>query len=378
VASSALFPPRFPRHAWFSRRALAGTMNGVASTPASGPAGAVRDLVALPKAHLHLHLVGGMRPETLREFAMADGLPLPSALTRRLGGAGGPLRVTHDGWFRFQRLYDAARAVLTSPARLRRVIGEIARDERADGACWVELQVDPSGYVGVLGGLVPVVEMLTDAVRDAGRAAGIGMVLVLAANRTRHPGDAATIARLAVRYREAGVVGFGLSNDERRGPPQVFGQAFRIARRGDLLLVPHGGETNGADSVRHCVELGAHRIGHGVRAVEDPDLLDLLARRGIACEVCPTSNVALGIAPSVEQVPLRKLLDAGVPVALGADDPLLFGARLVAQYRLARTALGFDDAALAQVARYSLLTSAAPETLKQRGLAGVDRWLHGD
>jgi adenosine deaminase len=172
------------------------------------------------------------------------------------------------------------------------------------------------------------------------------------------------------------VVGFGLSNDERRGMARDFDRAFTIARRGGLLSAPHGGELTGPSSVRDCLDdLRAARIGHGVRAAEDPLLLRRLADSGVTCEVCPASNVALGVYTKPQDVPLRTLFDAGVPMALGADDPLLFGSRLAAQYELAREHHDFADAELAELARQSVRASAAPEAVKAELLADVDAWL---
>ncbi|ELP63303.1 putative adenosine deaminase, partial [Streptomyces turgidiscabies Car8] len=188
--------------------------------------------------------------------------------------------------------------------------------------------------------------------------------------------DARTLARLAVRYADRGVVGFGLSNDERRGMARDFDRAFAIAREGGLLSAPHGGELTGPSSVRDCLDdLHASRIGHGVRAAEDPRLLKRLADRQITCEVCPASNVALGVYEKPEDVPLRKLFEAGVPLALGADDPLLFGSRLAAQYEIAREYHAFTDAELAELARQSVRGSAAPEDVRAKLLAGIDDWL---
>jgi adenosine deaminase len=172
------------------------------------------------------------------------------------------------------------------------------------------------------------------------------------------------------------VTGFGLSDDERRGPAHDFAAAFRIAERAGLLLVPHGGELAGPASVAACLDdLHANRIGHGIRAAEDPALVKRLAAEGITCEVCPSSNVALGIAAAPSQVPLRYLFEAGVPIALGADDPLLFGPRLAAQYEIARHAHGFTDAELADLARASVLASVAPDPLRRDMLTGIDAWL---
>jgi len=220
------------------------------------------------------------------------------------------------------------------------------------------------------------VELVLAAARAASDATGVGIGVIIAANRTKHPLEARTLARLAGQYAGRGVVGFGLSNDERRGHARDFAPAFRIADRAGLLLAPHGGELAGPDSVRACLDdLQAHRIGHGVAAANDPDLTKRLAAAGITLEVCPTSNVALGVAAKPADVPLCALLDAGVPVALGADDPLLFGSRLTAQYELARAVFGLADADIAELARTSVRCSAAPPATAAALLAGIDAWL---
>src|SRR5215470_8326902 len=217
------------------------------------------------------------------------------------------------------------------------------------------MHFDASGYAARLGGLTPVVELVLDAAAAAVAATGVGIGVIIAANRTRHPLDARTLARLAAAHAGRGVVGFGLSNDERRGAAAEFAPAFRIAARGGLLAVPHGGELSGPASVRACLDdLHADRIGHGVAAVRDARLTERIAAAGITLEVCPASNVALGVAATPADVPLRTLIAAGIPVALGADDPLLFGQRLTAQYQLARQAHGLSDDQLAQLARMSV------------------------
>ncbi|AIR99949.1 adenosine deaminase [Streptomyces glaucescens] len=338
----------------------------------------VRDLSELPKAHLHLHFTGSMRPGTLLELADKYGVRLPDALTEALVSGEPPsLRATDErGWFRFQRLYDAARSCLRAPEDIQRLVREAAEEDVRDGSGWLEIQVDPTSYAPRLGGLIPALEVILDAVDTAARETGLGMRVLVAANRMKHPLDARTLARLAVRYADRGVVGFGLSNDERRGMARDFDRAFAIAREGGLLSAPHGGELAGPSSVRDCLDdLHANRIGHGVQAAQDPRLLKRLADRQVTCEVCPASNVALGVYDKPEDVPLRTLFEAGVPMALGADDPLLFGSRLAAQYEIAREHHGFSDAELAELARQSIRASVAPEGVKAELLAGVDEWL---
>jgi adenosine deaminase len=333
-----------------------------------------RPLAALPKAHLHLHFTGSMRHRTVVELAEEQGVWLPDALTVEwppdLSAA------DEKGWFRFQRLYDLARSVLRTEASVRRLVLEAAEDERAEGSQWLEIQVDPSGYAASFGGITAFTDLVLDAARQATAATGVTVVLVIAANRIRHPLDARTLARLAGQYAGRGVVGFGLSNDERRGEALAFAKAFGIARSAGLLLTPHGGELRGPESVWSCLDaLGASRIGHGVRSVEDPMLVAHLADAGITLEICPRSNVALGVYPDIASVPLRALYEAGIPVALGADDPLLFGSRLLDQYEAARNVHGFTDPELAELARMSVRGSAAPDDVRQRMLADIDRWL---
>jgi adenosine deaminase len=333
-----------------------------------------RALAALPKAHLHMHFTGAMRHATLVDLAAERGLALPESLTDcwppRLSAA------DERGWFRFQRLYDIARSVITRPAHVRRLLRETAEDERAEGSGWLEIQVDPSGYAARFGGLTPVVEMVLGAAREATAVTGVGIGVIIASNRTKHPLEARTLARLAARYAGEGVIGFGLSNDERRGTAAEFAPAFRIAARSGLLSVPNGGELLGPASVRACLdELNADRIGHGIAAARDRDLTKRLAGGRITLEVCPTSNVALGIAATAADVPLAALLNDAVPVALGADDPLLFGQRLTAQYEIARHAHGLADDQIAELARMSVRGSAAPAATAARLLAGIDAWL---
>src|SRR3954466_8079347 len=229
-----------------------------------------------------------MRHSTLLHLAEREGIPLPDALVEnwppQLSAA------DEKGWFRFQRLYDVARSVLRTPDDVRRLVREAAEDDAAEGSRWLELQVDPSGYATTFGGITAFTELVLDAVERAAAEVGIGMAVVIAANRTKHPLDARTLARLAGRYAGRGVAGFGLSNDERRGHTAEFAPAFRIAERAGLLLVPHGGELLGPEHIRPCLDaLHAQRLGHGVRSAEDPELLARIVEAGVALEVCPVS-----------------------------------------------------------------------------------------
>jgi len=336
----------------------------------------MRDLRLLPKAHLHVHFTGSMRPATVADLARQHGIRLPEGVT-----TDAPLRLpaTSRGWFRFQRLYDAARACVRSESDMRRVVSEVIADDAAEGSRRLELQVDPTSYAPFVGGITPALEIVMDEARTAGRAMGVSVGIVVASSRMRHQLEARTLARLAVKYAgdaDGDVMGFGLSNDERRGRTSEFAYAFRMARDAGLASLPHGGELLGADHVEVVLDQRQpDRLGHGVRIVEDQRVLDRVASAGIACEVNPASNVSLGVYQDDAHVPLRTVVDAGVRVALGADDPLLFKSRLVAQYEAARNVHGFTDPELAQLARDSLLASRAPRSVIDAALVDIDGWL---
>ncbi|WP_240617447.1 adenosine deaminase [Nocardioides speluncae] len=321
-----------------------------------------RPVETLPKAQSHLHLTGAMRPATLQELAARHGVavPPPADLT---GGQ-------HE-WAVFQGRYDAARAAIRTADDVARVVREAAEDDAADGCGWSELQVDPTSYAPALGGLEAVVE----AVLAAAAAAPLPIGVVIASSWARSGEHATMLARLAARYAGAGVTGFGLSNDERLGWVEDFAPAFRIAADAGLLRTPHGGFFTGPDQVRACVEvLGATRVGHGTSAATDPAVLELLAGHGVALELCPTSYPPFGVH-ALDEIPVRALLAAGVPVAIGSDDPLLFAVGVAGQYALCRDTLRLTDAELAVLARGSITSSAAPPPLQATLLAGVDAWL---
>jgi adenosine deaminase len=339
----------------------------------------LRPLGLLPKAHLHLHFTGSMRPATLVALADKHDLRLPESLTRSWPPT---LSATDErGWFRFQRLYDAARACVRDESDMRRIVREAALDDAAEGSRWLEIQVDPTSYAPFVGGITPALEIILDEALSVSEETGIGVAVVVAANRIRHPLDARMLARLAARHAGNGsgqVVGFGLSNDERRGTTAEFGPAFDIARRAGLACVPHGGELLGADAVWETLAtLGPDRLGHGIRSAEDPRVLAEVVRRGVTLEICPGSNVALGVYGGAGNVPLRQLMEAGAQIALGADDPLLFGSRLNAQYDTARAVHGLSDVELAELARGSVRGSRAPTPARSQILADIDRWLAG-
>ncbi|HEY3809854.1 MAG TPA: adenosine deaminase [Acidimicrobiales bacterium] len=322
-----------------------------------------RDLAELPKAHLHLHLEGAMRPASLQELAAERGVGVP------------PVR-EFTGFAAFAGLYVAACELLTSERLLRRLVREVVEDAAADGVVWLEPAFYSPRYRSTVGPDQHTIEIVLDELRTAGDALGVGTGLIVAADRTLDPAEALGLAHVAAGFAGQGVVGFGLANDEAGYPPEPFAPAFAVAVDAGLLSVPHGGELAGPESVRGCLDAcGAHRVMHGIRAVEDPALLARLADDGVCLDVCPSSNVALSVVPSIDVHPLPRLIEAGVRCSINADDPLLFGPGILEEYALCRDQLGLGEADLARVAGWSLDASAAPAAVLDAGHAGIAQWM---
>lgn len=324
-----------------------------------------RDLRPLPKAHLHVHLEGAMRPSTLRELAGVHGVAVP------------PMPTTYGSFADFQDLYVAARLVLRRPHDLERLVAEVVEDAAGDGAVWIEPAVHLADH-RTLGTDAEVLELLLDAAARASRSTGVGVGWLITADRSRAPELAVEQAEVAATGAGRGVVAFGLANDETAAPPERFATAFAIATEAGLISAPHAGEHCGPASVRGALDaLVAHRVQHGVRCAEDPALVQRLAREKVCLDVCPTSNLALSVVDRLEAHPLRALVAAGVPCSINADDPLLFGTGLLAEYERCRRELGLDDRELARCALASIEHSGAPETERDAAAVGVARWLHG-
>ncbi|GAB2916495.1 adenosine deaminase [Rhodococcus aerolatus] len=323
----------------------------------------MRDLAALPKGHLHLHLEGAMRPATLHELCERYGMEVP--VIRGFGS-----------FAAFDSTYVAACEVLKTHDDLVRVVHEVVEDAHAAGAVYLEPSYLPVHHRGRLGPDAETLDVVLEAGRSRAAELGLGFGLMLVADRTQDPAQGVEQAAHAVRLADRGVVSFSLVNAEAGFPPEPHRQAFDMIREAGLISAPHAGEHDGPASVRGALDtLGARRIAHGVRAAEDPALVSRLADEAVCLDVCPSSNLALGVYGSLDEHPLPGLLAAGVRVSLGGDDPLLFGPGLLEEYELARAQLGLDDATLAFIARCSLEDSGAEPDVVARGVAGIDAWL---
>lgn len=318
-------------------------------------------LVDLPKAELHMHLESSIRASTAAELADRYGKPVPRT---------GPF----DGLGEFVVEYEVARDLIGSLDDLRRVARELVEDAAAQGVVWSEVHLIPPTYAGRLGADEAVLEAALDGFA-AGSASGSAAGVILGINRGLPAEAAERSLGLALAYAGAGVVGLGLAGDEANHPARAFAGLFSRAREAGLLALPHGGEAAGPESVRACVEdLAASRVCHGVRAVEDPAVVELLLERQVCLDVCPSSNVSLQVSPSIEEHPLPRLVDAGVSVTLNSDGPLFSGATVNDEYRLAHEVFGFDHARLAGIARTSLIVSSCPAERRDGALESLASW----
>ena len=326
-----------------------------------------RDLLALPKVDLHVHLEGSMRPSTVVELARRSGVELPEGL--RQG------RYEFRDFRHFIDEWVAGLRCLRTPADFRRIALELCEDQAAEGVRYAEVSVSLPDHAERLNdwdaALVAVLEGFAEGERRLGVVCRVYVDVVR--------GIALALSRrameVAVAHRDGGVVGIGLGGEE-RFPPEPYADIFRDALAQGLHSIPHAGETAGPESIRGAMEaLGAERIGHGIRVLEDTALVEAARDRGIAFDVCPTSNLMTRSVASLEAHPLPAMLDAGLRCTLGSDDPSMFHSFLGDEYALCRRTLGFEDERLAGLARSGVRASFAPESLKADLEHGIDAWL---
>ena len=273
-------------------------------------------------------------------------------------------------------MYVAACHTLTSPDALARLTREVIEDSARDGAAWIEPAVYLPHHNARLGPSEEVLEIILGAAADAASANDIGVGVVVAADRTVDPADASS-RRRSRSSTPAGASSASGSPTTRPGiPPEPFAEAFAIAREAGLLSVPHAGELDGPASVRGALDaLGADRVQHGVRAIEDPELVRRLADSPVCLDVCPTSNVLLSVVPDIAAHPLPALLDAGRALQPQRRRPAALRPEPARGVRARAHALGLDDATLAHIATCSIDASGAPAELKRRARAGIAAWL---
>jgi adenosine deaminase len=328
----------------------------------------MRDLRTLPKAELHLHLEGAVRISTLRELADRDGGRLPSGL--------GPEGWTFDGPADFIANYTQACALLREPRDFHRLGLEICEDLAANGVRYAEAVFSPSNHAARLGNdWTGPIEAVLDGLEQGRRSHGVTVRLTPDVVRDLGLHEGEQVLEVALAFADRGVVGLNAAGSEGSdiGP---FAQLFRRAKDAGLRSVPHAGEWAGPANVWETLEhYLPDRIGHGVRSIDDPALVEHLAELRIPLEVCPLSNVSTGVYASLAEHPFPRLREAGVVVTLNSDDPPMFGAWVTEVYDAARAAWDLTDVDLAEIARTGVDASFADEATKAELGRAIDDWL---
>ena len=348
------------------------------STGAGAPSAYI---LSLPKAELHLHLEGTVDPATLAELSRRHPTPLATDNNRYTNIADSGRVFTaeeahaiyqYKGFTGFLLAFKAVTERLRTAEDYELVTYRMMQKLHAQNVAHAEVYVS----VGVIhwrgGEFAPLFEGLERGRKRGERDCGMSLYWIFDA--VRHFGvDAAKRVldeTLWLRKRSDAVVGIGLGGDERRAAPELFRDVYGRAASEGLRATVHAGETVGPESVWAALrELKADRIGHGLRAIDDPELVTYLADREVPVEACITSNVLTGCCASVDQHPLRKLFDAGVLVMLNTDDPDMFRTSLAREYQIAQEVFGFTEAELRQLAENSFRASFLPEEKKREFLA---------
>jgi adenosine deaminase len=327
----------------------------------AGGAGLHAFIAALPKVEIHVHLEGSIRPATLLALAERNGIALPAT---DVAGLHEFYRFTD--FDHFIRVYFAISGCLKTVDDFALIAYEFGADMARQNVRYAEVTFTPQTNVANTGlPFEAILEGLNDGRTRARASFGVEMAWILDivrdAPETRH-----AVASWAAGARDRGVVGLGLGGPERGNPPEPYADAFAFARAAGLHSVPHAGEVAGPESVWGALRvLKAERLGHGVRSAEDPSLLDYLREHQVPLEVCPTSEVRLGVYPSYAAHPMRRLWDKGLYLTVNSDDPPMFDTDLVAEYGVLATHLGFSAPELEQLSLNAVQASFLPEPRKQ-------------
>ena len=328
-------------------------------------------LRGLPKAELHLHLEGTVTPETLVELsARNDALPLTLEQARAV--------YVYADFQAFLMAFKAVSERLRTTDDFALITSRMIRDLAAQGVVHAEVYIS----WGILLRFKPqlaidsVMEAIERARVGAERETGTSVLWIIDAVRHFGTDEAATVFRLAASLRERypSIVGIGIGGDEARGPAGPFKDLYDEAKAAGLRLTAHAGESTGPDSIWAALNIGAERIGHGLAAQHDADLLRILAERQVPIEINVTSNVRTGCCPAVDQHPLREYFEGGLMVTLNSDDPPMFGSNLLDEYVLVQEQFAFSLDEMREFAANSVEASFLPPERKLKLLAAVERY----
>ena len=320
-----------------------------------------QDIQKIPKVELHNHLEGSIEPQLVRTLASANGIELDDNLFT------GDDRFSWDNFVEFLSAYDAASACLRSGDDYRKIFYQYLKSCAEEGAIYLETFVSPDHAAEVGIRYEHMIEGCIQAIDDAERDYGIIGRVIISCVRHLGPERALHVAQTMVAHQHPYIVGFGMGGNETMYTMADFAPAYTIIDNAGYPSTVHAGEVCGAESVRDAIEqLPVSRIGHGVRSVEDADVMAEIKRRNIALEVCPGSNIALSIYPDWDSHPLNHILQSGISVSLNSDDPPFFKTSVGTEYHNGVEHFGLSISNLYDITRMAIDASFADQSTKNQ------------
>jgi len=311
---------------------------------------------ALPKAELHLHLEGTVTPETLAELRQRHGKANTLSEAQSL--------YQYKDFLGFLMAFKALTEDLQTPEDYELITYRLMEQLKSENVLHAEVYVSVGVCLWRKQNFDAIFEGLERGRARGERDFGVSLLWIFDAVRQFGAESAQKVFELAVKYRDRNVVGVGIGGDEKKGPAELFREQYAHAAERGLRLTAHAGESDGPESIWGALNLGAERIGHGLTAIEDQELMEELSTRQIPVEICLTSNLRTGCCTNLHDHPVRRYFDHGLMITLNSDDPAMFGSTLNQEYELAQKEFGFTDEHLRELARNSFEASFLPAEKK--------------
>ena len=325
------------------------------------PSGFIR---SLPKAELHLHLEGSVTPQTLVELRHKHGKQSTLKEAESL--------YEYKDFLGFLTAFKMLTEDLQAPEDYELITYRLMEQLKSENVLHAEVYVSVGVCLWRKQNFHAIFEGLERGRQRGETDFGISLLWIFDAVRQFGPGAAQEVFELAAKYRDRNVIGIGIGGDEQKAPPELFREQYSYAAEQGLRLTAHAGESAGPDSIWGALNLGAERIGHGLTAGRDPELIEELAQRQIPIEICLTSNLRTGCCLQLHDHPVRRYFDQGLMLTLNTDDPAMFGTSLAREYELAQSEFGFTDEHLRELARNSFEASFLPAEKKLQFLNLLD------
>ncbi len=314
-----------------------------------------------PKAELHVHIEGSIKPNLARQLAKKNNINLPASLFADNDN------YAWKDFFHFMKAYDVVASLIRSPEDCALVVYEYLKQSAKEGVIYSELIISPTHFEFQGMDYSSMLEGAVQGIDQAKKEFGIETRLLIAAVRHEGVDVVEKVVREMIDNPHPSVVGINLAGDEVNFPPKLFKDSFDAAFKAGYGCVAHAGEVVGPESVWEAIDnLPVARIGHGVRSIEDPELLKELVKREITLEVCPSSNVALGVYSSYDEHPFRKLYNYGIKVTLNSDDPYFFDTTIGKEYLIAQNEFRMNEDDLIGITRTAIENSFADQLTKDK------------